>query len=175
MGYAAAGRDPFGVVTGFIASFVVFTLSLSAIVQATGISPEIPRYVAVVILVAFGLVMIVPTLRDRFELWSSDFVSRFEGLRAPPNPAEDGMAGPMAASMATDAGSASRCKPDRPQGLTRFRLRQRHRHGSGVGHRVDPRVGPIMASVIGLAAANKVDARAVVITVAYAVERPFPC
>jgi cytochrome c biogenesis protein CcdA/thiol-disulfide isomerase/thioredoxin len=173
-GVSGGKARPFGVVTGFIASFVVFTLSLSAIVQATGISPEIPRYMAVVILVAFGLVMIVPALRDRFELWSSDFVSRFEGLRAPPNPAEDGMARPLAASMATDAGSASQ------QARPTARAHALSGYGSGIvmglglGIVWTPCVGPIMASVIGLAVANSVDARAVVITVAYAVGTAIP-
>jgi cytochrome c biogenesis protein CcdA/thiol-disulfide isomerase/thioredoxin len=58
---------PFGVLIGFIASFTVFTLALSAIVQLLGIPPDAMRYVAVVLIVAFGLVMTVPALSRRFE------------------------------------------------------------------------------------------------------------
>lgn len=58
---------PFGVLTGFIASFTVFTLALSAIVQLLGIPPDAMRYVAVALIVAFGLVMIVPALSRLFE------------------------------------------------------------------------------------------------------------
>jgi len=78
-GVSGGKARPFGVVTGFVASFLFFTLSLSALVKATGVSPEIPRYIALVILVAFGIVMIVPMLRYRFELWVSGFVSRSKG------------------------------------------------------------------------------------------------
>ena len=81
-GVSGGKARPFGVVTGFVASFLFFTLSLSTLVKATGVSPEIPRYIALVILVAFGIVMIVPMLRYRFELWVSGFVSRSKGSRA---------------------------------------------------------------------------------------------
>ena len=81
-GVSGGKARPFGVVTGFVASFLFFTLSLSALVKATGVSPEIPRFIALVILVAFGIVMIVPMLRYRFELWLSGFVSRSKGSRA---------------------------------------------------------------------------------------------
>lgn len=40
---------PWGVVTGFVASFTFFTLFLSAIVQATGVSADFLRIVAVVV------------------------------------------------------------------------------------------------------------------------------
>jgi hypothetical protein len=42
------------------------------------------RYIALVIFVAFGIVMIVPVLRYRFELWLSGLVSRSKGSRAAP-------------------------------------------------------------------------------------------
>ena len=170
---------PFGVVTGFVAGFVVFTLTLSAVVQATGISPVIPRYVAAVILVAFGITMIVPALRNRFELRVSGFVSRSKPFRtategAAPRPADAGAADPTAGSTVLDAGSASQ------QARPTARARALSGYGSGIvmglglGIVWTPCVGPIMASVISLAVGNSVDAGAVVITLAYAVGTAIP-
>src|SRR5512137_2097516 len=68
-GGVAGGRArPFGVIGGFIASFTVFTLALTAIVQALRIPADAMRIVAIVLVAAFGVVMLVPPLRDRFEM-----------------------------------------------------------------------------------------------------------
>jgi cytochrome c biogenesis protein CcdA len=123
-----------------------FRLSLSALVKATGVSPKIPRYIALVILVAFGIVMILPMLRYRFELWVSGFVSRSKGSRAASQQARP------TASAGTLSGYGS--------GIVM---------GLGLGIVWTPCVGPIMASVIGLAVGNSADVGAVVITLAYAV------
>ena len=52
-------KKPLGIVVGLIVSFSFFTLTLSSIVQATGISPDIFRYVAIGVIIFFGLTMIV--------------------------------------------------------------------------------------------------------------------
>lgn len=67
----ATGTDqsrykPLGVITGLIISFSFFTLALAAIVQATGISPDIFRYIALSIIILFGLTMIVPAFEHAF-------------------------------------------------------------------------------------------------------------
>ena len=59
---------PYGILAGFVVSFVVFTLALSALVNAFGISPDALRVVAVVILALFGLIMLVPRLGTGFEI-----------------------------------------------------------------------------------------------------------
>lgn len=59
-------HKPLGVVTGLIISFSFFTLTLSAIVQATGISPDIFRYIALSIIIFFGLTMIIPSFEAAF-------------------------------------------------------------------------------------------------------------
>ncbi|MGH0053894.1 MAG: cytochrome c biogenesis protein DipZ [Sphaerochaetaceae bacterium] len=61
-------RKPFGVVVGFIASFSVFTLALSAIVQVLGIPADTLRIVAVVIITMFGLALVIPKLYMLFEI-----------------------------------------------------------------------------------------------------------
>lgn len=59
-------KKPLGIVTGLIISFSFFTLTLSTIVQATGISPDIFRYIALCIVLFFGLTMVVPSFEHAF-------------------------------------------------------------------------------------------------------------
>src|SRR3990172_735283 len=59
-------HKPLGIITGLIISFSFFTLALSAIVQATGISPDIFRYIALCVIIFFGLTMIVPSFENAF-------------------------------------------------------------------------------------------------------------
>src|SRR3990172_7171191 len=53
-------KRPFGVVIGFVASFTFFTLFLSSIVRATGVSPNLLRGVSILVLFLFGLTLIIP-------------------------------------------------------------------------------------------------------------------
>jgi cytochrome c biogenesis protein CcdA/thiol-disulfide isomerase/thioredoxin len=57
---------PLGIIIGLICSFTFFTLSLTAIVHATGLSPNFLRYAALVLIFLFGLVMIFPRLSNWF-------------------------------------------------------------------------------------------------------------
>ena len=59
-------KKPFGIVIGLIVSFSFFTLTLSNIVRATGISPDIFRYIALVVVIFFGLTMIIPSFEQAF-------------------------------------------------------------------------------------------------------------
>ncbi len=57
---------PLGIIIGLIVSFTFFTLSLTAIVHATGLSANALRYAAIILVALFGLVMIFPRLSDWF-------------------------------------------------------------------------------------------------------------
>lgn len=59
-------KKPIGIVIGLIISFSFFTLTLSTIVQATGISPDIFRYIAISIIIFFGLTMVLPSFERAF-------------------------------------------------------------------------------------------------------------
>lgn len=59
-------KKPIGIVIGLIISFSFFTLTLSTIVQATGISPDIFRYIAIGIIIFFGLTMVLPSFERAF-------------------------------------------------------------------------------------------------------------
>ena len=56
-------RRPLGVIAGFIASFTFFTLFLTAIVNAIGISPDALRTLSVIIIAGFGFVLFIPKLQ----------------------------------------------------------------------------------------------------------------
>ncbi|MBF9017523.1 MULTISPECIES: cytochrome c biogenesis protein DipZ [unclassified Oceanispirochaeta] len=72
-------RRPWGVIIGFVASFSAFTLMLSSLVRFLNIPPDSLRISAVILLVLFGVVMIVPRLRNQFELIASRMTSRGTG------------------------------------------------------------------------------------------------
>lgn len=75
-GSAGKGKmRPLGMIVGLILSFTLFTLTLTAIVQATGIDPNILRYVAIGMLLFFGLVLIFPKISDQFAKMSSPITS----------------------------------------------------------------------------------------------------
>lgn len=64
---AGAGRlRPYGIIVGLVLSFTFFTLSLGALVRATGISPQLLRYSAIAIIAFFGCVMIFEPLAQWF-------------------------------------------------------------------------------------------------------------
>ena len=142
---------PFGVLAGFVASFTVFTLALSAIVQAIGIPADALRIVAIVLLVAFGVVMLVPELGRWFETataWIANRGARPGRTRRP------------------DAGAAG---TPRPSGFWKGVP-----VGVSLGLVWTPCVGPIMASVVSLALTQRVDGGAVFITLAYTLGTSLP-
>ncbi|CAN5285041.1 cytochrome c biogenesis protein DipZ [soil metagenome] len=53
-------KRPLGIVAGFVISFTFFTLALTAIVKATGISSDSLRIVAVFVIAFFGITLLLP-------------------------------------------------------------------------------------------------------------------
>ncbi len=138
---------PFGIVAGFVATFTAFTLALTAIVHALGLPPDTLRYAAVALLVLLGLVMLVPKLHTGFEKLASIISARFSVNRGrPPGTIEKQRAGFWAGVPV----------------------------GFSLGIVWTPCVGPIMASVIGLALTRSVDSGAVLITLAYTLGTSIP-
>ena len=149
-GFGRGKARPFGVLAGFVVSFTVFTLSLTAIVQAFGIPVDTLRYVAVGLMVLLGLVMIVPGLRDRFELLTSRIAGRV---------------------------SKASGTPKKNDGEERIRAAGFWRGipvGFSLGLVWTPCVGPIMASVITLALTQSVNGGAIYITLAYTIGTSIP-
>lgn len=141
-GSAGEGRArPWGVVTGFVLSFTLFTLSLSALVNAFRVSPDILRWVAAVLIAGFGLTMVLPALKHAFLAWASQLM---------PQP-RTAVAGRPAAGFSPGLGL-----------------------GFTLGLVWTPCAGPIMASVITLAATQRVNWQSGVITLAYSVGTALP-
>ena len=64
---------PYGIIIGLVSSFTFFTLALTALVRATGVSPDFLRYGAIGITIFFGLTLLFPWLDDRFTALTSVF------------------------------------------------------------------------------------------------------
>ncbi len=145
-GGVGGGRArPFGVLAGFVVSFTVFTLTLSAIIRALGIPADALRVVAVVLIGLFGLVMLVPQLRDGFERLTSRIASRGSGTAG--------------------VASGGRQRTGFGSGIV---------VGLSLGLVWTPCVGPIMASVISLALTQQVGGSSVLITLAYTIGTSIP-
>lgn len=81
-GSTAQGRlRPLGMILGIIISFTLFTLALTFLVQAFGISSNILRYIAIALIFFFGLVMVFPKLSDLFARKTAIFASAGQRLQ----------------------------------------------------------------------------------------------
>ena len=142
---SVGGRSrPYGVITGFVVSFSLFTLVLSSLVQILGIPPNALRVAAVVTILAFGLVMLVPKFRDVFELAISKIANRRGGgLRDSEQTQSKGFFGGLIV-------------------------------GFSLGLVWTPCVGPIIASVISLAITQSIDGGAVLIILTYSIGTSIP-
>ncbi len=75
-GISGGKSRPWGVITGFIASFTVFTLTLSSLVQALGLNPDLLRWISAGLIAVFGIVLVVPAFKDAFLAWTTRLVTR---------------------------------------------------------------------------------------------------
>lgn len=138
-GGVTSGRSkPFGIIAGFVLSFTFFTLFLSAIVKATGLSADALRGVSVFVILAFGLSLVIPGLQTKVERLFSRLA-----VKTPIVNKGDGFFGGLLI-------------------------------GLSLGLIWTPCVGPILASIITLAASNTIAAGSVAITFAYALGTAVP-
>jgi len=76
---AVGGKSrPYGIVAGFIGSFTFFTLFLTSIVQATGVSANALRLFSVVIIGLFGLSLVLPQAQKLIEKGFSILQSKLQ-------------------------------------------------------------------------------------------------
>jgi cytochrome c biogenesis protein CcdA/thiol-disulfide isomerase/thioredoxin len=129
---------PFGIVAGFVLSFTFFTLFLSAIVKATGLSADVLRSVSVFVILGFGLSLVVPS----FQVAVEKMFSKLAG-KAPTGDKGDGFFGGLLI-------------------------------GLSLGLIWTPCVGPILASIITLAASSSVSTGSFLITLAYSLGTAIP-
>lgn len=134
----AGKRKPQGIVTGFVLSFTFFTLFLSALVRATGISADALRGISIVIILIFGVSLLLP----QFQLLTEKLFSRLSNKFAVQG-THSGFGGGVLI-------------------------------GLSLGLIWTPCVGPILASVITLAATSDVSLAAFFITLAYSLGTAIP-
>jgi cytochrome c biogenesis protein CcdA/thiol-disulfide isomerase/thioredoxin len=72
-------RRPLGIVLGLAGSFTFATVALVYVIDALGLPNGLPRSLAVIVLVAFGLALLIPPVGDRVEAWLSRFSGRLGG------------------------------------------------------------------------------------------------
>ena len=137
-GLTGGRRRPLGIVVGLVCSFTFFTLSLSYLVRHLGLNPDILRTIAIIVLLLFGTLLLIPRVLLSFEGWISSIM-------------------PQGVSTS-----------DRTDFLGGIAI------GVSLGLVWTPCVGPIVASVITLAATNTVTAGSVFITAAYALGTSVP-
>ena len=135
--FSGGKKRPYGIVAGFVVSFTLFTLALTTIVRATGIPSDSLRILSVLIIFAFGFLLIFPTFQAALE-------NKFSGLLAKiPQSQDTGLVGGLLV-------------------------------GASLGLVWTPCVGPIIASVIALAATSQITLAAVFITFAYSLGTAIP-
>lgn len=137
-GLSGGKRRPIGIVVGLVSSFTFFTLSLSYLVRHLGLNPDLLREVAIIVLLLFGLLLLIPKLLIVVEVWLSGVVPQ---------------------------GQSNSNRNDFLGGIL---------IGASLGLVWTPCVGPIVASVITLAATSTVTAASVFITAAYALGTCIP-
>ncbi len=68
---AGQGRwRPLGVIVGLVSSFIFFTLALTTLVQALGVSANLLRSIAIAIIFLFGLISLIPAWGNKFAAWT---------------------------------------------------------------------------------------------------------
>ncbi len=132
-------RRPIGIVVGFILSFTLFTLFLSTLVKATGLSADFLRSFSVVIIMLFGISLLLPN----FQVLMEKLFTRLSSL--------------VSTNSSRGTGFFS--------GLLL---------GISLGLIWTPCVGPIIASVITLAATSSVNGSSFLITLAYSAGTAIP-
>jgi cytochrome c biogenesis protein CcdA/thiol-disulfide isomerase/thioredoxin len=136
-------KRPFGIITGFILSFTFFTLFLTSLVKAFGISADVLRNISVVIIALFGLSLLVPQFQAQME----KLFSRLANL------------------VPAQSNNQTANRSDFIAGVL---------IGLSLGLIWTPCVGPILASIIALAATSKVTSDAIIITLAYSIGTAIP-
>lgn len=66
-------KRPFGIIFGFVASFTAFALLSRKLVVWLDIDLDLIQYGSLILLAAFGLILLSETLSEKFSIWTSRF------------------------------------------------------------------------------------------------------
>ncbi len=148
-GVTGERKRPLGIVLGLIVSFTFFTLSLTAIVHATGLPANALRYAAIAMLILFGIIMIFPGLSAWFAKITSDIANWGQRLQKPRH----------------EEGEKTRKESGFVSGVIL---------GVALGLLWTPCAGPILAAITTLVATQSINFSAVLITLAYSIGAGIP-
>jgi cytochrome c biogenesis protein CcdA/thiol-disulfide isomerase/thioredoxin len=70
-GTTGGRRRPLGVVAGLTLSFTFATVALVYVIDVLGLPEDITRTIAIVVLLSFGVILLIPPLADRVEAFAS--------------------------------------------------------------------------------------------------------
>lgn len=76
-GATGGRRRPLGIVTGLALSFTFATIALVYVIDALGLPSGLPRTLAIVVLIGFGIALMVPPLSAQIEARISRMTARF--------------------------------------------------------------------------------------------------
>jgi cytochrome c-type biogenesis protein len=178
---ASGGKmRPWGIITGFTISFAAMTLVISTLVISLGITNDVMRYIAASLLVFLGLVMLVPKLNEAFEKFAAKLGQKIPVGKK--KPAIVAAAGPVESIAGSGAGGGSSVgfqavefkNPAYSGGKENGGYWGGFVTGLTIGIVWAPCTGPIMSSVITLAASSGTNAMSVFITLAYVIGTAFP-
>src|SRR6478609_8618563 len=68
-GATGGRRRPLGIVTGLTLSFTFATVALVYVIEALGLPDDLLRTIAIVVLLGFGAVLLIPARSARLEAW----------------------------------------------------------------------------------------------------------
>ncbi len=75
-GATGGHRKPLGVVTGLVVSFTFVLFALVYVIDALGLPNDLLRNIAIVVLLGFGIVLLIPPLAARVEAFGQRFTGR---------------------------------------------------------------------------------------------------
>ncbi len=157
---------PFGIIAGFVTSFSFFTLAMTAIVEATGISPDIFRAIALGIVIFFGLTMIIPWLENKFTIMTS-FIAQLGSSIEKKIVPDTSSSSPINASSQTPANIE-------PQNKGYVEFFTGLIVGIALGLIWTPCAGPILATITVIAATKGITLTTILMTLSYSLGAAIP-
>lgn len=142
-GATGGRRRPLGILVGLTASFTFATVALVYVLSALGLPDTLLRTLAIVVLLGFGAILLVPPLSMRVEGWLSRFAGRAGG------------------GLARGGGTAGDGAPRRDGFGSGLLV------GASLGLVYAPCAGPVLAGVITVSAAQPFTAGRLAVALAY--------
>ena len=141
-GATGGRRRPLGIVAGLAVSFTFATVALVYVISALGLPNDFLRKLAIVVLLGFGVMLMIPPLAARLEAWISQFASRAGVAKGKGDGFWSGTA--VGASLGLVYAPCAGPDPGRRHHRLRLAVVQRRPPGGGAQLRDRLRGGPLL-------------------------------